>query len=173
MTDCPHPGTGTGTVRQPPPGRARRLPGYCLRHRTDLLMAFGAAVTAAVATATLPLVLRHVVDGVAAGATASLAPWTGLLAALAALRSGASFTRRYRSGRLSLGVQYDLRNDAFAALLRPGGAQQDDLRTGQVVSRSLSDITLIQTLLQFLPNLTGNALMFLFSLAFMAVLSPS
>ncbi|MCX0246941.1 ABC transporter ATP-binding protein, partial [Streptomyces drozdowiczii] len=175
MTDCPHPGTGTGTARQPSqprPGWARRLLGYCLRHRTDLLMAFGAAVTAAVATATLPLVLRHVVDGVAAGTTASLVPWTGLLAALGALRFGASFTRRYRSGRLSLGVQYDLRNDAFAALLRLGGAQQDDLRTGQVVSRSISDITLIQTLLQFLPNLTGNALMFLFSLAVMAFLSP-
>ncbi|MFI6899238.1 ABC transporter ATP-binding protein [Streptomyces sp. NPDC050256] len=170
MTDCPAP--ETGTHRQPPPGWARRLLGYCLRHRTDLLLAFGAAVLAAVATATLPLVLRHVVDGVAAGTTASLAPWTALLAALGALRFGASFTRRYRSGRLSLGVQYDLRNDAFAALLRLGGAQQDDLRTGQVVSRSISDITLIQTLLQFLPNLTGNALMFLFSLVFMAVLSP-
>lgn len=170
MTDCPNP--DSGTPRQPPPGWARRLLGYCLRHRTDLLLAFGAAVVAAVATATLPLVLRHVVDGVAAGTTASLAPWTVLLAVLGAVRFGASFTRRYRSGRLSLGVQYDLRNDAFAALLRLGGAQQDDLRTGQVVSRSISDITLIQTLLQFLPNLTGNALMFLFSLVFMAVLSP-
>ncbi|MEW1691118.1 ABC transporter ATP-binding protein [Streptomyces sp. NPDC091265] len=170
MTDCPNP--ESGTPPQPLPGWARRLLGYCLRHRTDLLLAFGAAVVAAVATATLPLVLRHVVDGVAAGTTASLAPWTVLLAALGAVRFGASFTRRYRSGRLSLGVQYDLRNDAFAALLRLGGAQQDDLRTGQVVSRSISDITLIQTLLQFLPNLTGNALMFLFSLVFMAVLSP-
>ncbi|MDX2732794.1 ABC transporter ATP-binding protein [Streptomyces sp. PA03-2a] len=170
MTDCSQP--ETGTHRQPPPGWARRLLGYCLRHRTDLLLAFGAAVVAAVATATLPLVLRHVVDGVAAGTTASPVPWTVLLAAIGAVRFGASFTRRYRSGRLSLGVQYDLRNDAFAALLRLGGAQQDELRTGQVVSRSISDITLIQTLLQFLPNLTGNALMFLFSLVFMALLSP-
>ncbi|MFD7944281.1 ABC transporter transmembrane domain-containing protein, partial [Streptomyces sp. NPDC059744] len=170
MTDCTNP--ETGTHRQPPPGWARRLLGYCLRHRTDLLLAFGAAVLAAVTTATLPLVLRHVVDGVAAGTTASLLPWTVLLAAIGAVRFGASFTRRYRSGRLSLGVQYDLRNDAFAALLRLGGAQQDELRTGQVVSRSISDITLIQTLLQFLPNLTGNALMFLFSLVFMALLSP-
>ncbi|MFF1836622.1 ABC transporter ATP-binding protein [Streptomyces sp. NPDC058231] len=167
MTDCT-----PGSVAQQPSRWARRLLGYCLRHRTDLLAAFGAAVVAAVATATLPLVLRHVVDGVAAGTTASLLPWTVLLAAVGAVRLGASFTRRYRSGRLSLGVQYDLRNDAFAALLRLGGAQQDDLRTGQVVSRSISDITLIQTLLQFLPNLTGNALMFLFSLVFMALLSP-
>lgn len=155
-----------------PPGWARRMLAYCLRHRTDLLLAFGAALVAAVATATLPLVLRHVVDGVAGGGTGPLLPWIALLAGLGAVRFGASFTRRYRSGRLSLGVQYDLRNDTFAALLRLGGAQQDDLRTGQVVSRSISDITLIQTLLQFLPNLTGNALMFLVSLVFMAVLSP-
>ncbi|WP_443071131.1 ABC transporter ATP-binding protein [Streptomyces sp. NBC_01476] len=153
-------------------GWVRRLGGYCLRHRADLYTAFLGAVLAATATATLPLVLRHVVDGVAAGTTGSLAPWTALLACLGALRFGASFTRRYRAGRLSLGVQYDLRNDAFAALLRLGGAQQDNLRTGQIVSRSISDITLIQTLLQFLPNMTGNALMFLISLVFMAVLSP-
>ena len=109
----------------------------------------------------------------AAGTTASLAPVDACSSPPSARSaSAASFTRRYRSGRLSLGVQYDLRNDAFAALLRLGGAQQDDLRTGQVVSRSISDITLIQTLLQFLPNLTGNALMFLFSLVFMALLSP-
>lgn len=106
------------------------------------------------------------------GGAGSLLPWIALLAGLGAIRFGASFTRRYRSGRLSLGVQYDLRNDTFAALLRLGGAQQDDLRTGQVVSRSISDITLIQTLLQFLPNLTGNVLMFLVSLVVMAVLSP-
>ncbi|MGW1293976.1 ABC transporter ATP-binding protein [Streptomyces sp. NPDC002533] len=178
MTDCttrsgaaPLP-QGGGTAQTPAPGWARRLLAYCLRHRTDLLLAFGAALVAALATATLPLVLRHVVDGVADGTTASLTPWIALLAALGAVRFGASFTRRYRSGRLSLGVQYDLRNDAFAALLRLGGTQQDGLRTGQVVSRSISDITLVQTLLQFLPNLTGNALMFLTSLVLMAFLSP-
>ncbi|MFD4000551.1 ABC transporter ATP-binding protein [Streptomyces rubiginosohelvolus] len=177
MTDCTTRGGAVppsqegGTAHTPAPGWVRRLSGYCLRHRTDLLLAFGAALVAALATATLPLVLRHVVDGLADG-TGSLVPWIALLAALGAVRFGASFTRRYRSGRLSLGVQYDLRNDAFAALLRLGGAQQDGLRTGQVVSRSISDITLVQTLLQFLPNLTGNALMFLCSLVFMALLSP-
>ncbi len=180
MTDCTahggagtrqHPGTGAARRPDPRHGWARRLIGYCLRHRTDLLLAFGAALVAALATAALPLVLRDVVDGLGDD-TGSLAPWIALLAGLGAVRFGASFTRRYRSGRLSLGVQYDLRNDAFAALMRLGGAQQDGLRTGQVVSRSISDITLVQTLLQFLPNLTGNALMFLCSLAVMAFLSP-
>ncbi|MCX5393369.1 ABC transporter ATP-binding protein [Streptomyces sp. NBC_00094] len=176
MSDCPpHKGGGPapGAAR---PGWARRLGGYCLRRRTDLLLAFGAAAVAAVATASLPLLLRHVVDGVAGGAadstTASLTPWILLLTGIGAVRFAGSFVRRYCSGRLSLGVQYDLRNDAFAALLRLDGTQQDDLRTGQVVSRSISDITLIQTLLQFLPNMTGNALMFGVSLVFMAWLSP-
>ncbi|MFJ2934351.1 ABC transporter ATP-binding protein [Streptomyces sp. NPDC087219] len=185
MSDCPtHEGapaaappapTGAGGAGRPEaarPGWARRLGGYALRRRTDLLLAFGAAAVAAVATASLPLVLRHVVDGVSGSATTSLAPWILLLTGIGAVRFGGSFVRRYCSGRLSLGVQYDLRNDAFAALLRLDGAQQDDLRTGQVVSRSISDITLIQTLLQFLPNMTGNALMFCVSLVLMAWLSP-
>jgi ATP-binding cassette subfamily B protein len=156
----------------PPAGWVRRLGGYCLRHRRDLLAAFAGAVVAAVATAVLPLVLRHVVDAVAGGTGGPLGWWIALLAGLGLVRFAAGYTRRYRAGRLSLGVQYDLRGDAFAALLRLGGAQQDDLRTGQIVSRSISDITLIQTLLQFLPNMTGNALMFVVSLVFMALLSP-
>ncbi|MFF3674394.1 ABC transporter ATP-binding protein [Streptomyces sp. NPDC002120] len=181
MTGCPTATTQPATVHDAaagpvggPPAEdwARRLLGYSLRHRTDVVLAFGAAAVAAVAAATLPLVLRHVVDDVAAPAGAALAPWIVLLVCLGAVRFGASFVRRHRSGRLSLAVQYDLRNDAFAALLRFGGPQQDSLRTGEVVSRSISDITLIQTLLQFLPNLTGNVLMFGVSLVFMAWLSP-
>ncbi|MFI0943067.1 ABC transporter ATP-binding protein [Streptomyces sp. NPDC021020] len=176
MTDCtstaPGPAAAAAGPAAPRPGWIRRLAGYCLRHRTDLVTAFGGAVVAATATAVLPLVLRHVVDAVASGADSPLGWWIGLLAGLGAARFLGGFTRRYRAGRLSLGVQYDLRNDAFAALLRLGGRQQDSLRTGQIVSRSISDITLIQTLLQFLPNMTGNALMFVVSLCFMAWLSP-
>ncbi|WP_329181447.1 ABC transporter ATP-binding protein [Streptomyces sp. NBC_01477] len=178
MTDCRSTAAGpaatpaAGPAGPPPAGWVRRLGGYCLRHRGDLLAAFAGALAAAVATAVLPLVLRHVVDTVAAGAGGPLGWWIALLAGLGAVRFAAGCTRRYRAGRLSLGVQYDLRNDAFGALLRLGGAQQDDLRTGQIVSRSISDITLIQTLLQFLPNMTGNALMFVVSLVLMALLSP-
>ncbi|MFE3285233.1 ABC transporter ATP-binding protein, partial [Streptomyces sp. NPDC059233] len=153
------------------PGWVRRLTRYCLAYRADLAWAYGAAVVAAVATAVLPLVLRHVVDGVEVSA-ADLTPWVALLLGIGVLRFGASFLRRYCSGRVSLGVQYDLRGDAFAALLRLGGNQQDDLHTGQVVSRAISDVTLIQMLLQFLPNMFGNALMFVLSVALMASLSP-
>ncbi|MEU8885739.1 ABC transporter ATP-binding protein, partial [Streptomyces hydrogenans] len=152
-------------------GWVRRLVGYCLAHRSDLAGAYGAALVAAAATAALPLVLGHVVDQVASPSAAPT-PWVVLLLGLGALRFGASFLRRYCSGRVSLGVQYALRNDAFAALLRLGGRQQDELHTGQVVSRAVSDVTLVQMLLQFLPNMFGNALMFALSVALMLALSP-
>ncbi|MFB7938834.1 ABC transporter ATP-binding protein, partial [Streptomyces sp. NPDC056049] len=153
-------------------GWVRRLVGYCLAHRSDLAGAYGAALVAAAATAALPLVLGHVVDQVASPSAAAPTPWVVLLLGLGALRFGASFLRRYCSGRVSLGVQYALRNDAFAALLRLGGRQQDELHTGQVVSRAVSDVTLVQMLLQFLPNMFGNALMFALSVALMLALSP-
>ncbi|KQS66447.1 ABC transporter [Modestobacter sp. Leaf380] len=150
----------------------RRLVGYCLRHRGDLVGAFAAALVGSVIAAGVPLVVRAVVDDVVAGGTRSVAPYVWLLVGAGAVRFGAGFVRRYLAGRLSLDVQYDLRNDVAGALSRLDGPAQDRLQTGQVVSRSISDITLVQGLLAFLPNLAGNALLFVVSIVVMAWLSP-
>ncbi|MFF0814927.1 ABC transporter ATP-binding protein [Rhodococcus sp. NPDC003318] len=154
------------------PGWIRYLFGYCLRHRRNLVLALGAAAVAATATALLPLAIRHIIDSAAGTTNTALAPWIAALTLLALIRFGAAYTRRYRSGQVSLGVQYDLRGDSFRSLLRLDGLGQDGLQTGQVVSRSISDITLIQMLLQLLPHLMGNVVMFAISLVIMAVLSP-
>jgi ATP-binding cassette, subfamily B, bacterial len=157
-------------------GWLRRLIGYCLRHRFDLFGAFGAALAGSVIAATVPLLTRAVVDRVVAagssGAAVSVAPFVVALVAAGALRFAAGFLRRFLAGRLSLDVQYDLRNDLAASLARLDGPGQDRLQTGQTVSRSISDVTLVQGLLAFLPNLTGNALLFVVSVVVMAWLSP-
>ncbi len=153
----------------------RRLAGYCLRHRLDLFGAFGAALAGALVSVAVPLVVKHVIDIVTAGSAApraSIAPWVALLIAAALLQYGLTFLRRFAAGRLSLDVQYDLRGDIFKALQRLDGAAQDALQTGQVVSRSISDVGLVQGLLAFLPALTGNVLFFFISLAAMVWLSP-
>ncbi|MEZ0163792.1 ABC transporter ATP-binding protein [Kineococcus sp. LSe6-4] len=149
----------------------RRLGGYCARHPRDLALSFGAAVVSYVLTALVPLVVRHVVDEVIAGG-GSLWPWAVLLVAAGLLVYALGFVRRYTAGRLSLDVQYDLRNDVHAAVQRLDGRQLDGLSTGQVVSRSISDVQLVQGLLAWLPNVTGNAVLFVVSLVVMAVLSP-
>src|SRR5262249_4698175 len=82
------------------------------------------------------------------------------------------FTRRYLGGRVSLDVQHDLRTEMFAALSRLDGARQDQLHTGQIVSRSISDVNMVQALLGMVPMLLGNVVLFFLSLIAMAVLSP-
>ena len=152
----------------------RRLAGYCRRHPLDLTGAFGAALAGAMVSVAVPLVIKHVIDTVTDPATrhSSITGWIALLVAAAVLQYGLTFTRRYTAGRLSLDVQYDLRADIFTALQRLDGSAQDALQTGQVVSRSISDVGLVQGLLAFLPMLTGNVLLFGISLVAMLWLSP-
>lgn len=153
-------------------GWLRRLVGYVGRHRRDTLLSFGAALLGTVVTAAVPLLARRVVDDAAAHSTRALAPYVVLLLVAGLARFGLAFLRRYTGGRLSLDVQFDLRDDVFTALQRLDAARQDELDTGQLVSRASSDITLVQGLLSFLPNLSGQALLFVLSLGVMAVLSP-
>jgi len=160
-----------------PPSWLRRLAGYCLRHRFDLYGAFGSALAGALVSVTIPLVVKHVIDIVSQPrqpgvSRASVTPWVAALVGASLVQYGLTFVRRLTAGRLSLDVQYDLRADVFTSLQRLDGAAQDALQTGQVVSRSISDIGLVQGLLSFLPILTGNALLFLISLVVMVWLSP-
>ncbi|HEY0168270.1 MAG TPA: ABC transporter ATP-binding protein [Jatrophihabitans sp.] len=160
-----------------PPSWLRRLAGYCMRHRFDLFGAFGAALAGALVLAAVPLIVKHVVDIVSQPPQPglrrpSVAPWVALLVGAALLQYALTFARRFTAGRLSLDVQYDLRADVFKSMQRLDGAAQDALQTGQVVSRSISDVGLVQGLLSFLPVLTGNGLLFLISLVAMVWLSP-
>lgn len=161
-----------------PTGRGwlRRLSIYCLAHRRDLYLAFGTAALGAVVSASVPLVVRHVVDDVLApagrGEAPSVTPFLVLLVVAAVVQYGLTFVRRYTAGRLSLDVQRDMRDDVFTSLVRLDGSGQDRLNTGQVVSRAITDIGLVQGLLSFIPLLSANALLFLVSLVVMVVLSP-
>ncbi|MCW2529811.1 MAG: transporter [Pseudonocardiales bacterium] len=155
-------------------GWLRRLMTYCLRHRVWLGLAFGTALLGALISAAVPLVIRHVVDDVLAPGSkhTGIGPWVGLLIVFAVLQYAITFGRRYSAGKLSLDVQYDLRADVFGALLRLDGEKQDEIDTGQVVSRSITDIGLVQGLLAFTPLLASNALLFVVSLVVMVFLSP-
>ncbi|MDQ1753072.1 MAG: ATP-binding cassette, subfamily bacterial [Pseudonocardiales bacterium] len=152
----------------------RRLFGYCLRHRADLIGAFGSSLIGALVSVSVPLVIKHVIDLVSQGSghRPPLGPWVIVLLAAALLQYGLTFFRRFTAGRLSLNVQYDMRADIFASLQRLDGAAQDGLQTGQVVSRSITDVGLVQGLLAFTPMLTGNVLLFFISLIAMLWLSP-
>lgn len=163
-TEGPRPASGSGWLR--------RILGACWQHRSSVLWAFGASLLGMGVTAFVPLVQRAVIDDAVSGDTGSLGPLAALLVGAALIAFVAAYIRRYVGGRLSLEVQYDLRTQVFGALSRLDGARQDELQTGQIVSRAGSDINMISGVLAMLPMLTGSALLFVISLVVMFVLSP-
>jgi ATP-binding cassette, subfamily B, bacterial len=156
----------------PTPGWIRRLIRASLRHR-------GIAITALVASglgtsldAVGPLLTRSAVDEAVAGSTATLVPIVIAILGLALIRFVAAFLRRYLGGRLALDVQHDLRRQVFAAVQRLDGERQDSLRTGQVVSRAITDLNLLQGLLSITPLALGFVVLVVASLVAMLWLSP-
>ncbi|HEX3812884.1 MAG TPA: ABC transporter ATP-binding protein [Mycobacteriales bacterium] len=156
----------------PEAGWLRRLVGYAMRRRRTVILAFSAAVIGMGLNAVTPLIVRDVVDNVILHDRQPLLPWVIALLVIGAARLLFGFIRRYEGGRMAVDVQYDMRTEVYGALQRLDGAKQDDLQTGQVVSRSISDLQLVQGLLSWLPMLTGNLLLFLLSLVIMLTLSP-
>jgi ATP-binding cassette subfamily B protein len=150
----------------------RRLWSYMLRHRRDVALSLSAAVLGSACQTVVPLIERQIVDGVVLGHHSALWPWLTLLLVLAAAAFGFAHLRRYRGGRVALGVQYDLRNDMHDHLQAMDFASLDALPTGQLVARANSDSSLVQGLLSFFPNMSGNVLTLALALGVMVYLSP-
>nr|WP_245663953.1 ABC transporter ATP-binding protein [Nocardia arthritidis] len=156
----------------PRPGWIRRLWAECLPHRAVLGGLAAAVVGGAVVETAGPLLTKRAVDAAGIGDTAAISVVAGLILILAVSRSAAGFGRRWLAGRLSLDVQHALRVQLLGALQRLDGVGQDTLRTGQVVSRSITDLQLVQGLLAMVP-LSGMALLeFGLAAAVMIWLSP-
>jgi ATP-binding cassette subfamily B protein len=158
---------------EPGAGWMRRLARYCWRYPRIVLLALGGTLVVTGVTAGIPLIQRQIVDDLVGPGHQAVWPLAALLAAAAVINFGGLYLRRYRAGQLSLDVQHDLRAEMFRALSRLDGARQDELHTGQVVSRSISDLSMVQALLSMVPMLLGNAVLFVVSLVIMAVLSPT
>jgi ATP-binding cassette subfamily B protein len=65
-----------------------------------------------------------------------------------------------------------LRTELFGALSRLDGARQDEMHTGQLVSRSITDLNMVQSLLSMVPVTLGNVALFAVSIVIMVTLSP-
>ncbi|MGW5724943.1 ABC transporter ATP-binding protein [Nocardia beijingensis] len=154
------------------PGWIRRLWAECLPHRAVLGGLAAAVLGGALVETAGPLLTKRAVDAAGIGDTAAISVVAGLILVLAVSRSAAGFGRRWLAGRLSLDVQHALRVRLLGALQRLDGVGQDTLRTGQVVSRSITDLQLVQGLLAMVP-LSGMALLeFGLAAAVMIWLSP-
>ncbi|HEU0256303.1 MAG TPA: ABC transporter ATP-binding protein, partial [Microbacteriaceae bacterium] len=155
-----------------PQGWLRRLGGYLLRHRRDVIVSLVAAVLGSGIKVITPLIARVVVDDVVAHKTGGILWWIVALLALAVIGFGFAYLRRFRAGRAALDVQNDLRREMHDRLQGMDAATLDTMPTGQLVARANSDTGLVLGLLNFYPLVSGNVLMMLLSLVVMFVLSP-
>jgi len=162
----PGPGTGTGE------GWLRRLAAYCWRYPRNVVLALAGTLVVTAVAAIVPLIQRQIVDDLVGPGHPAVWLLAVLLLGAALTSFGGLYLRRYRGGKVSLDVQHDLRTEMLGALSRLDGTRQDQLHTGQIVSRSISDLSMVQALLSMIPMLLGNAVLFVASLAIMLFLSP-
>ncbi|MEU0881031.1 ABC transporter ATP-binding protein [Lentzea sp. NPDC005914] len=152
-------------------GWIRRLTAACWQHPRLVVLSVLAAIVGVGLQAAGPLLLKTAIDDSTVGRTDRLWPLMVALVVLELLTFGSAFLRRYLGGRLALGVQHDLRLGVFSAVQRLDGAKQDEMRTGQIVSRSITDLQLVQSLLMMAPLAVGTVVFALAALAAMLYLS--
>ncbi|MFC6013898.1 ABC transporter ATP-binding protein [Nocardia lasii] len=153
-------------------GWIRRLWRLCREH-PRLLVGIALSVLAGAAVSiAAPLATKRAVDAAQVGQTAVIGQAAALLVVLAVTRFVVTFARRLWAGKLSLEVQHSLRVSLLGALQRLDGAGQDAIRTGQVVSRAITDLQLVQGLLAMVPWSGLAVLQFVLSAVVMVWLSP-
>ena len=149
----------------------RRLAGYCWQYPKLEIMALAGSLVATLVQVTIPLIMAWIVDNTVIVNRHPIWLGASLLIVAGLLSFGGVYIRRYKGGQLSLDVQHKLRTELFESLSGLDGARQDQLHTGQIVSRSISDLNMVQSLLSMIPMLLGNGLLFLLSISIMAYLS--
>ncbi|SEF26829.1 ATP-binding cassette, subfamily B [Amycolatopsis pretoriensis] len=153
-------------------GWVRRLFAAAWEHRAIVVLSLLAAVFSVGVQAASPLLVRSAVDDAVAGRTGALPGIAVFLVALQLVAFGTAFLRRYFGGKLALDVQHDLRQRVFNAVSRLDGGKQDALRTGQVVSRAISDLQLVVGILMQIPLSFGSVIFAVLSFAAMLWMSP-
>ncbi|GAB2992981.1 ABC transporter ATP-binding protein/permease [Amycolatopsis acidiphila] len=161
------------TTTEPKTGWIRRLGAACWRHPWLVVLSLAAAVVSVGFQAVGPLLVKVAVDDAVGGRTSQLGLLAAGLVGVQVLMFATAFVRRYVGGRLALDVQHDLRRAVFGAVSRLDGGKQDTLRTGQVVSRAITDLQLVVSLLMVTPVSAGSVIFALFSLGAMLWMSPA
>ncbi len=166
-------GTRHDEVRQANEARwIRRLAVYCLRFKRDVIISLGGSILYTATALLIPLLQRAIIDNVIVTHRDSVWPLAIALAAAAIFGFIGVYLRRYRGGKMALDVQHEMRTELFESLSGLDGARQDEIHTGQLVGRSISDINMVQGLLQWVPLILGSLLLFVFSMVIMITLSP-
>ncbi|MEA2388838.1 MAG: ATP-binding cassette, subfamily bacterial [Thermoleophilaceae bacterium] len=149
-----------------------RLLGFLRPYRRAVIASFVLAAIAMGAGVLIPLLVGRTVDRIRHGST-DLWPLVGAILAAGLLRLGFSVIRRLVAGRVSLGVEYDLRNRMYAHLQSLEVAFFDEQQTGQLMSRSTVDLQAVRFFLGYgLIFIAQSAITILVAAVVMLAVNP-
>jgi ATP-binding cassette subfamily B protein len=120
----------------------------------------------------LPLIQKVVLDDVIISHRRALLPWLGLFVAVGAVSFVLHYARRQGAARVSLDLQHDLRRAIHRKVNALDMTHHDRLSTGDVMSRAVGDVTLIQMFVNQIPMLAANLALLLVGVGVMLMLSP-
>ncbi|MYA25173.1 MAG: ABC transporter ATP-binding protein [Acidimicrobiales bacterium] len=153
----------------------RRLGPLLRQQRARIVTAVIAAILATGAGAIAPWIAGLAVDAAVPrpDGTRSGSLWTLIIVLVGLGLARGISTYTYRYGLFSMGhrVEFQLRTLLFAHLSRLSFAFYDRVHTGEIISRSNSDIRSVQMYLAFAPIVSSQLLNFVVAIAVMAWIS--
>ena len=139
-------------------------------NRLWVVLAFGAAAVTAVAQVALPALTGRAIDISTGQTPGSVARVAWAMVGVALLTWALSWVRRWSAGQLASQSQHWVRVGILRTLQRLDGPGQDDIVTGQIVSRSISDLNQFHMVLATLPMFATRALQLAVTLVAMFVM---
>jgi len=150
----------------------KRLFSYMRRHW--LTYAFGIFATFLTATFYnfVPLLTRDAINAAQSGHRTALGHYAELIALVAVVMGTARWISRFVIFNIGRDVEYEIRNDLFEHLARIGPDFYQRLRTGDLMSRMVNDITALRLLVGMgVLMLTNTPVYFVYALIFMTYLN--
>ena len=150
-----------------------RLLGFLRPYRRTLTVSLALAWAAMGMTVAIPWLVGHAVDAIESGDRPNLLPLALAIVGAGLLRLGLTLVRRLVAGRVSLAVEFDLRERVYAHLQALELGFFDGQQTGQLMSRATVDLQSIRFFLGYgLIFLTQNALTILLASVVMFAIKP-
>src|SRR3977135_218525 len=151
----------------------RRLLGFLRPYKRGVTWSFALAFGAMGATVLIPYLTGRAIDAIRNHDHHGLWVWAIAIAVAGLARLGLSVFRRLVAGRVSLGVEVDLRNLLYGRLQELELSFFDRQQTGQLMSRATVDLQAVRFFLGYgLIYILQSALTILFTAVAMFLLKP-
>jgi ATP-binding cassette subfamily B protein len=151
----------------------RRLLAFLRPYRAGVAWSFALALGALAMTVLIPYLTGRAIDGIRSHHRHALTTWAIAIGVAGLARLGLSVSRRLVAGRVSLGVELDLRNRLYEQLQRLELSFFDRQQTGQLMSRATVDLQSVRFFLGYgLIFIGQSALSILLAAAAMFALQP-